>query len=119
MLADERVAPRVVLVATHYAPRRRDGSPDAWLHGLENADAFLEVCARHPRAAILHGHIHWRYHLGLRGLPPMFGAGSVTDAGREGLWLFELDAGTLRATPGAWRGDAYALDRSATVEPWG
>ena len=68
---------------------------------------------RLPAREVLHLHA-----LGLRGLPPIFGAGSVTDAGREGLWLFEVDAGKLRATPGSWRGDAYATDEAAAVQPW-
>lgn len=118
LLADARLADRVVLVATHYAARRRDGTPDARLHGMENADAVLEACGVHPRAALLHGHIHWRYHLGLDGLPPMFGAGSATDAGREGAWLFEVEPGALRAVPLGWRDDRWQPEEDRSVQVW-
>lgn len=121
VLGDARLAARVVLVATHYAPRRRDGTPDRWRHGVENADALLGACAVHPRAALLHGHIHWRYHLRLPGCPPTFGAGSATHAGQEGLWLFEVEGRDARAIPGAWEPDrgGYLLDERAAVDPWG
>lgn len=119
VLGDERLAARVVLVATHYAPRRQDGTPDRWRHGVENADALLHACATHPRAALLHGHIHWRYHL--PGPPPTFGAGSATHEGHEGLWLFEVDGRAARALPGSWdqRTGGYVLDERASVAPWG
>lgn len=121
VLGEERLASRTVLVATHYAPRRRDGSRDRWLHGVENADALLHACAGHARTAVLHGHIHWRYHLRLPGLPPTFGAGSATHAGREGVWVYRLEGVRLRAVPGCWRPDqgAYRLDEDAAVSPWG
>lgn len=114
VLRDERVVGRTVLIATHYAPRLADGSPDRWLHGLENADALLAICAQSPRSAILHGHIHWRFHRA--GAPMLFGSGSTTHAGREGLWLFELDGERRIAVPGAFRDGAYQLEPAATVE---
>lgn len=115
VLADPRVAERQVLVITHYAPRRADGTPDKKLHGLDNADALLEACAAAPRAAILHGHIHRCYHvLGPAG-QHLFGAGSATQAHREGIWVYELDRDGSTATPGAWNGASYALDRQAAV----
>jgi len=114
-LADPRVASRLVLVMTHYAPCRADGTPDKKLHGLDNAEALLEVCANAPRAAILHGHVHGRYHvLGPAG-QKLFGAGSATQEHREGIWVFELDGDGSTATPGTWNGVSYALDRAASV----
>jgi 3',5'-cyclic AMP phosphodiesterase CpdA len=115
VLADTRLVGRTVLVATHYAPRRKDGSPDRFSHGLENADELLEICARAPRAAILHGHIHWRYHLQPRGNLHLFGAGSATHRGREGLWLFEVDAGRVRAVPGSFADGDYRLDEAEAI----
>ncbi len=118
LLADPRLVSRIVLLATHYAPRRRDGSRDRRLHGLENAEDLLAVCRAHPRTAVVHGHIHWRYHVDLGHPPPLFGAGSATDAGREGIWVFDVTAGALRAVPGTWRGDGYVLDPAHAVVPW-
>jgi 3',5'-cyclic AMP phosphodiesterase CpdA len=113
VLRDERVAGRNVLIATHYAPRRADGSPDRWSHGLENADALLAICAQAPRTAILHGHLHHRFHL--PGAPMLFGSGSTTHDGREGLWLFEIDRGRGLAVPGAYRDGTYQLEPAASV----
>lgn len=119
VLVDPRMAERIVLVVTHYAARRRDGTPDRRFHGMENADALVDACGAHPRAALLHGHIHWRYHLGLAGMPPMFGAGSATDAGREGAWLFEVEPGALRAVPLSWGEVGWSADEGREVLPWG
>jgi 3',5'-cyclic AMP phosphodiesterase CpdA len=113
LLGEPRIRERVVLVITHYAPRRADGSPDKKQHGLDNADALLEVCARVPRCAILHGHIHHRYHVMASNGVALFGAGSATQEGREAFWLYELEGSQLRAFPGHWSGEAYAVDRSA------
>lgn len=100
---------RFVFLLTHYAVRRPDGSPDSWTHGLENADRLIELCRRAlGRGALLHGHIHHRYALELDGMRS-FGAGSATDLGREGLWLFELDDGRARAIPGHLADGQYRL----------
>lgn len=116
VLEDPRLRDRTVVVITHYAPLRADGTPDRRTHGLENAEELLEICARVPRCAILHGHIHRRYHvLGPAG-QWLFGAGSATQEGREGIWLFDIEPGRLRAVPGSWTGNAYALEASAAVQ---
>ncbi|HEX7479741.1 MAG TPA: metallophosphoesterase [Polyangiales bacterium] len=116
IVRDPRMAQRFVFVATHYAPRRADGTPDRKSHGLDNAEAFLHACAGVTRGALLHGHIHWRFQLQVPELRVrIFGAGSTTCAGREGLWLFDIEAGQARATPGSWLGERYGLDSGATV----
>jgi 3',5'-cyclic AMP phosphodiesterase CpdA len=115
LLSEPRIHERTVLVITHYAPRRADGSPDKKLHGLDNADALLEACARAPRCAVLHGHIHHRYHVVTSSGVALFGAGSATQAGREAFWVYELEGAQLRATPGHFRDDGYALDYGATT----
>ena len=43
IVVDPRVTSRFAIVITHYAPRLWNGLPDARLHGLENADAFLRA----------------------------------------------------------------------------
>ena len=111
--ADPRLSGRTVLVATHYAPRRADGTPDHHNHGLENADELLALCARVPRCAILHGHIHWRFHVQAEAGPHLFGAGSATHEGREGFWIDDVEPGRVCARPGSYRGGAYAFDDGA------
>jgi 3',5'-cyclic AMP phosphodiesterase CpdA len=109
VLADPRLTGRSVLVATHYAPRRANGTPDRWRHGLENADALLSTCAASPRAAILHGHIHTCFHLHSDGGPHVFGAGSATQLGRESAWLFEFEPGAGRARPVRFQAGEYRV----------
>jgi 3',5'-cyclic AMP phosphodiesterase CpdA len=112
VMRDARLDGRTVLIATHYAPRRPDGSPDRFSHGLENADELLAVCAARP-SAVLHGHIHWRFHVA--GAPHLFGSGSTTHAGREGLWLFDVEPGRCTATPGGYREGRYVLEDQPPV----
>ncbi len=118
-LLEGPLATRFVLLATHYAPRRPDGRPDAWRHGLENAEALLDVCRPAAgRLVLLHGHVHRCFAL-RRGVLPVdiLGAGSLTHAGREGFWLLEWDdaRGRLEATAGRWAGGHYALERTETL----
>ncbi|HEY8428640.1 MAG TPA: metallophosphoesterase [Sandaracinaceae bacterium] len=110
ILRDPRVRERFVFVITHYAPRLADGRPDRYTHGLVNADALLAVCADLPYGAILHGHVHRCFTVRVPGVsPPLFSAGSTTQEGREGLWLFEIDGEGMRAVRGAWDGARYVL----------
>ena len=108
VLRDPRLRGRFVFVLTHYAPRRPDGTPDRWTHGLENADDLLTVCESMERGVLLHGHIHHRLHVHVGGVH-VFGAGSTTDAGREGLWCFDVEAQAVTATPGAFKAGEYVL----------
>jgi hypothetical protein len=63
---------------------------------LLDADALLELLPG-PRFAVLHGHIHHRYHHPATATRPhLFCAGSSTQAGREGYWLIDVDGGTVR-----------------------
>lgn len=108
---EPRFQDRFVFVITHYAPRRADASFDTPAHGLENADAFLDACRGLRRGAILHGHIHRRFQLTLPALPlRIFGAGSTTCDGREGLWLFDIDGERSSAQPGRWLDGRYQLE---------
>lgn len=111
-----RVRERFVLVMTHYGPFRRDGSPDSEHHGLDNAEALLRTCAR-PRVALVHGHIHHGYaHAAQDRRPWLFCAGSATHRGREAIWLYELERGTVSAVPGRFDGGAYVLAESERVQ---
>jgi 3',5'-cyclic AMP phosphodiesterase CpdA len=116
LLDDSRLAGRWVFVMTHYALLKRDGSPDSAHHGIDNASKLSEVCARRPRVSLLHGHIHWRYsHAPTPSSPRSFGAGSATHAGREGFWLYEIEANSCVALPGSFRNGDYEVDRDAAV----
>jgi hypothetical protein len=116
VLDDARLRERFVIIATHYAPRRANGRPDRPAHGLENADAFLEASACAGRGVILHGHIHWRYHVRVPETPlTLCCSGSTTHAGREGLWMLEVADGAVTATPGRWDQTRYKLEPEQMV----
>lgn len=102
---------RFVIVMTHYAPRLDSGKPDSNSHGMTNAEAFLEACRPIRTGAILCGHIHRRYQVQVPNVAaPIFCAGSVSQNGREGLWLFDIESGSARAVPGKWGGEQYELE---------
>ncbi len=113
-IEDPRVAGRFVVVATHYAPRLRDGKPDTPRHGLDNAEQLLAACAPIERGILVHGHVHWRYHLRLPGLRVgLFGAGSATHAHREGLWVYDVGGPRPQARAGGWDGERFVLEPDA------
>lgn len=91
LLEDPRLANRAVLIVVHHAPLTSKGKADKVLHGLWDAEALFALCPG-PRFAVLHGHIHKRYHHPATDRRPhLFGAGSSTQAGREGYWIIETD----------------------------
>jgi len=117
ILSDPRVTSRFCIIATHYAPRLADGRPDRPQHGLENADALLQVACRAKRGAIVHGHVHRRYHVRVPECRlPLVCAGSSTHEGREGLWLYDVRGSGASATPGRWDQSRYVLEPSEAVE---
>ncbi len=107
---------RFCFVLTHYAPFRADGTPDKRQHGLHNADALLDVLRGMRRGALLHGHVHYRYHhpASHAGVP-IFCAGSSTYVGREGIWRFDIDGDDAIATPGGFSGGDYGFDDADAV----
>jgi 3',5'-cyclic AMP phosphodiesterase CpdA len=110
ILQEPRLAGRFVFVLVHHAPLRADGTPDRASHGLVNAEALLEVCRSLKEGVILHGHIHHCYRLERTAVrPAIFNAGSTTYAGREGMWLFELDPQRDRVTRVGWAGERYRV----------
>lgn len=95
LIADPRLAGRAVLVVVHHAPLRRSGKRDRLTHGLLDTSALLELLPG-PRFAVLHGHVHSRYHHpATSDRPHLFGAGSSTQAGNEGYWLVEVGQGRV------------------------
>jgi Icc-related predicted phosphoesterase len=109
ILKDERLKERFLFVITHYAPRLANGENDRKLHGLINADTFLETCAQIETGAVLFGHIHRTYRLQIPKIKSeFFCAGSATMEGHEGLWVYELNGKALEAKQVGWNGKAYA-----------
>jgi 3',5'-cyclic AMP phosphodiesterase CpdA len=98
LVRDPRLEKRFVFVAVHHAPLNQRGVPDSPTHGLHDAKELLRICTA-PNFAVLHGHIHRRYHHApAMGRPHIFGAGSSTSKGDEGYWLYEVDGGRLVAS---------------------
>jgi len=95
LVARPELEGRAVLVVVHHAPFGALGKPDRLLHGLVDAPALLELLPG-DRFAVLHGHIHQRYHFPATARRPhIFGAGSSTQAGHEGYWLIETSGGRI------------------------
>ena len=111
VIRDPRIHERFVFVMTHHAPRLADWEPDSARRGLENSDDFLDVCANIPRGAIVFGHVHRCYTLRVPRLPvDLFNSGSATMFRNEGLWVFDVESGSLTARRGGWAGNRYALE---------
>ncbi len=95
LLRDPRMQDRAVLVLVHHAPFLADGRPDTPSHGLHDRQALLRLLPG-PRFAVLHGHVHHRYHHpATPEVPHIFGAGSSTEAGDEGYWILETRHGRV------------------------
>lgn len=95
IVKDPRLAQRAVLVVVHHAPLTHHGRPDSWTHGLRDAEALCRLLPG-PRYAVLHGHVHHRYHhVATADRPHIFGAGSSTLKGREGYWVIEVSGGKV------------------------
>ena len=110
ILKDKDIKDRYIFVITHYAPRLEDGVPDKHLHGLHNADEFLNICKDIKKGSILFGHIHHTYRVKLPDLKAeLFCAGSATMQDREGAWLFELKNGKLEAKRLQWNGSDFYI----------
>ncbi len=94
-IQDPRLSGRAVLVAVHHAPLKPSGKKDTLTHGLVDGEALMEALPG-ERFAILHGHIHHRYHHPPTDKRPhIFGAGSSTQRGQEGYWLIEVSGGRV------------------------
>ena len=110
ILKDERLKGRFLFVITHYAPRLSNGKDDKKLHGLVNADDFLEICKGIERGALLFGHIHKTYRLSIPELDSeLFCAGSATMEGHEGCWVYELSGKNMQARQVGWDGSQYSF----------
>lgn len=95
ILRDARLDGRAVFVVVHHGPFREDGSVDKPMHGLRELERLLGMLPG-PRFAVLHGHIHHRYHHPATATRPhIFCAGSSTEKGHEGYWVIETAGGQI------------------------
>ena len=95
LVKDVRLRERAVLVVVHHAPLGHHGRPDRYTHGLRDGRALLELLPG-DRYAVLHGHVHRRYHHPASSTRPhLFNAGSSTLSGREGYWLIDVGDGRV------------------------
>lgn len=96
-VADPRLAGRAVVVMVHHAPRTQADRQDKLSHCLWDSDALMALLPG-PRFAVVHGHIHHRYHHPATATRPhLIGAGSSTQKGREGYWLIDAAGGEIRS----------------------
>lgn len=96
---------RHVFLMTHY-PFDEAG----FFHGLRNSRALLHVLRGRENLVLLHGHNHRPYTYFLPGTSiPLYCAGSLSKAGGESFWLFDLFGGSLNARRGVWRNARYSL----------
>ncbi len=116
-LASDAVRDRFVVIATHYAPRRADGTPDSRLHGLENADDLLAACAGTRRGALLCGHIHHAFRVAPDVGPEIFCAGSVSMEGHESGWCLEIHPNSAVARPLRLAGSDWQMGPAAPIAP--
>jgi len=103
LLQDSRIKERFIFVITHYAVRLANGQSDTKHHGLINADALLEKCKTIKKGAMLCGHIHKTYKVGLDDLAcDLYCAGSATMDGYEGFWIYEVKDKVLMPKRVCW-----------------
>lgn len=102
ILADPRLSKRAILVAVHHGPYRRNGKRDRITHGLYDGPKVMSILAKGGALGLCHGHIHHRYQVKGPLQTTVFCAGSSTQRGREGYWLYELAEGGLRSAKPFW-----------------
>ncbi len=115
IVQDERIRDRFIFVMTHYAARTERDEPDTRLHGLSNADEFLDICSTIRRGAILNGHIHRCYSVQPAGVNIyQYCAGSISMDGREGFWLFDIEDDNMEAKRGVYENGEFVLIECVT-----
>jgi 3',5'-cyclic AMP phosphodiesterase CpdA len=101
----EIAARRHVFLMTHY-PFDEHG----YFHGLRNSRALLKLLRGRNNLVLLHGHNHRPYTHRIPGTPtPLYCAGSLSKAGGESFWLFDLFGDALNARRGVWRNARFVL----------
>ena len=101
----EIAARRRIFLMTHYPFDER-----GVLHGLRNSRALLALLRGRDNLVLLHGHNHRPYTRLVPGTAtPLYCAGSLSKAGAESFWLFDLYGDALNARRGAWRNARFTL----------
>lgn len=96
---------RHIFLMTHY-PFDEAG----YFHGLRNSRALTRLVQDRDNLVLLHGHNHRPYTYFLPGTSiPLYCAGSLSKAGGESFWLFDLFGDTLNARRGTWRNARFTL----------
>ncbi len=96
---------RRIFLMTHYPFDER-----GCFHGLRNSRALLRLLHGRDNLVLLHGHNHRPYTHLVRGTStPLYCAGSLSKAGSESFWLFDLYGDTLNARRGTWRNARFTL----------
>ena len=101
----EIISRKHVFLLTHYPFDEAN-----YLHGLRNARALLRILRPHQNLVLLHGHNHrpFTYFLPETSIP-LYCAGSLSKAGGESFWHFELVGDTLNARRGVWKNARFIL----------
>jgi 3',5'-cyclic AMP phosphodiesterase CpdA len=101
----EIAARRRIFLMTHYPFDER-----GFFHGLRNSRPLLKLLHGRNNLVLLHGHNHRPYtHLLPGTATPLYCAGSLSKAGDESFWLFDLYGDTLNARRGIWRNARFTL----------
>ena len=101
----EIAARRRIFLMTHYPFDER-----GVLHGLRNSRALLALLRGRDNLVLLHGHNHRPYTRLVPGTAtPLYCAGSLSKAGAESFWLFDLYGDALNARQGVWRNARFTL----------
>ena len=96
---------RHVFVMTHY-PFDDHG----FFHGLRNSRQLLALLQNRDNLVLLHGHNHQPYARRIPGTSlRLYCAGSLSKAGAESFWLFDLLGDSLHPRRGAWRNARFIL----------
>jgi 3',5'-cyclic AMP phosphodiesterase CpdA len=96
ILDDPRMKQRAVLVMVHHGPVDAHGRKDSPMHGLTDGEALMSMLPG-PRFAVLHGHLHERFHHAATATRPhTFCAGSSTQRGAEGYWIIDVADGIVK-----------------------
>ena len=106
LLARPEIAMRKhIFMLTHYPFDTAD-----FFHGLRNSRALLRVLRPHQNLVLLHGHNHRPYTYFLPDTTiPLYCAGSLSKAGSESFWSFELVGDTLNARRGVWKNARFIV----------
>lgn len=96
---------RHIFLMTHY-PFDEAG----FFHGLRNSRALLRLLRQRENLVLLHGHNHRPYTYFLpESSVPLYCAGSLSKAGGESFWLFDLFGDSLNPRRGVWKNARFTL----------